>query len=760
MKLQIQPSVDDRADDRADVPPAQLWEGPEPVTHPAAEGRRATRWMWPLGVCLVTALYSMLPPLLGSEFFYVRGDSGSQFLPTWFHLGELTRDGAWPPLMDPGAWAGGNYAAESLFGVYNPLNVLIWLGTTSLPDLLVAAAVTKSALMTLLALGTYLLTREYGAAAWAAASVAVAVPFTGYTVYWDAATWASGLVAFAYVPWVWWAFRKVARDTMSPLWGFLVGALAVTQGNPYGVVAVVVIGVAVVVEASLTSNKRGLVRTLLLGACVAAVLPLVFLPLMETVPLTVRAQLDPLGNSGFMRPSPGDFLQLSSPTYLPSIRTFNDPMSVPAIYLAWFVVPLLPWLRFGALRGQMRLLSGVAVFSAAYLLLTLTPSKLWMFRWPLRLVEYLYLGLAVLLAVLLSHGLCRDRWRERTAWSAGLIGFTTYLVWAEVPEGNAKELLGAGVLVVLTGVLLAVHRWFGTRPFNVFAMLTVGTGVVLSTQTLLIPENESAGSWHFPHDVSSLQEHFDDRDGTFLQFAEVGRIRHRSEAKLERHWSNFLFGSMYHVAGVDAVNNYSGMGYRDFTERLCMNYNAVTNACGFRYVWEPVKPEEAPLVDLMKVDTIAVQRSLTPKPQPGPEWSVERQDRAWLLRRVGPQPWPESRLSAASPDVAVSSATERSHYTERVSYSTTGSGPRTLTFARLAWPGYVAEVDGHRVDVRPDAAGLITVEVPESADMSTLTLTYRPPGQVLGLLLTVAGAAGAAVLSVLRWRRRRSRAVG
>ena len=34
--------------------------------------------------------------------------------------------------------------------------------------------------------------------------VAIALPFTGFTLYWDAGSWPSGLMAFAYAAWVWW----------------------------------------------------------------------------------------------------------------------------------------------------------------------------------------------------------------------------------------------------------------------------------------------------------------------------------------------------------------------------------------------------------------------------------------------------------------------------------------------------------------------------------------------------------------------------
>ena len=115
-------------------------------------------------------------------------------------------------------------------------------------DLMTMMFLIKLVFLAVLALGTYFLCVEYGARRWAAAALAVALPFGGFTLFWDAGSWASGLIAFAYTPWVWFVLRKVLRGTANPFWGFVLGALAVTQGNPYGVLALVVVGLALVVE--------------------------------------------------------------------------------------------------------------------------------------------------------------------------------------------------------------------------------------------------------------------------------------------------------------------------------------------------------------------------------------------------------------------------------------------------------------------------------------------------------------------------------
>ena len=40
----------------------------------------------------------------------------------------------------------------------------------------------------------------------------------------------------------------------------------------------------------------------------------------------------------------------------------------------------------------------IVSLTAVFLALALGPSKLWLFRWPLRVIEYFYLGVLVVLA--------------------------------------------------------------------------------------------------------------------------------------------------------------------------------------------------------------------------------------------------------------------------------------------------------------------------------------------------------------------------
>ncbi|MGA8249070.1 MAG: hypothetical protein WB797_19340, partial [Nocardioides sp.] len=684
---------------------------------------------WPIVVVVATALFGTIPVVV-TKWFYQRGDTAVQFAPTWYHLGRLTRDGVYPAWLDPHSWAGGNYAAEALFGIYDPLNIPIWLFMSAGSDLMTSMFVVKLCFLVLLALGTYLLTREYDAAPWAAAAVAVALPFSGFTLFWDAGSWASGLIAFSYTPWVWLVLRRVRRGASNPFWGFVLGALAVTQGNPYGVLALVVVGLALVLEGLLDGDRTGVLELTGAGACAALVLPLVYLPLLGTSSLTVRSLGALVANTGKMQPAPGDLLQLSMPTSVPHIIAIVGPMAVPATFLAWFVLPLLPWLRWSELRAR-TLVAPLGV-GAVYLALVLAPSKLWQFRWPLRVSEYLYLAIVVLFARALTAGLATTHTSRRLIASAVAIGVPAYLAWAKTPAALHHLVWGALLVAVLTALALLAWRTGPARTLALGCVLIVGTGLGVALQLKTFGENKSSRVWHAPSNVAALQSHFAGRKGLVMQFSDFTELQRTSVRRLEKQWQYYLPGSLYDVAGVDAVNHYTGMGMVRFERSLCMKYDGFTRPCGYPSLWRSPEGDLPPLADLMKVDTVVVDPGMAGRVKVPAGWrEVSSPPEVLVYQRTRPEPWPDSHLSFVPSGATVTAAASDDVRHEHVDLSATGSGG-TAVFGMLGWPGWTATLAGHPVPVGRDSAGLLTVQLPANAS-GRLELSFEPPGLKVGV---------------------------
>lgn len=672
---------------------------------------------------MAVALLAQLP-FLRNRLFYAWDDSAAQFLPTWHYLGERLAAGDWPHPLSVDNWMGGNFAAEALFGQWNPVNLVNYLLVSRFDDLALAALLVKTEFLVLLALGVYSLCREYDAGRGPAAAIAVALPFAGFTLYYDSASWVAGLMAFTWIPFTWRAARRAARGVGSPFWAFLFGALAVTTGNPYGLLGVCVVLMALLIESWVTRDRIALVRLVVVGGLIALVVPLVYLPLLGASGVGERAGQG-FASDGLLMPALSDFLNPSMPSHLPMIKTFANPqrLSVPGMYFAWFIVPLLPWLDWGVLRRKWRELLAVLVVLATYLLLAIGPSNMWMFRFPLRHVEVVYLAVGVLFAVLLTAGLRTDRVKARVLATAGVIAFSAYLSFAAGPWEWRRHVVSVALLAV--GTALAVRL---ARRRELSVVLVAGVAVALALQTTWFPKNLDVAEHTFPRSVAELRAQHDHEGTTFP----VGTV---------------VVGNNNLLLGSPTIGSYTGMGYRSFRKATCLTYLGTTCPESFGKLFAPTELAGRPLADLIRVETVVVGRAQVDNPAVPSGWHItERNDQVTVLRRDQPLPWPDGRVSWTDVRVTADSSTDR-HEVVRF----TGSG--TLAFARLNWPGYRAAVDGKPVDVREGPAGLLLVDVRDGGE---LTLTWRPPGYLPGLAAALLGLLGALGLSAyLAVRRRR-----
>lgn len=678
------------------------------------------RWVPPTILCVLVAVVAMVP-FARAHLFYLADDSAAQFAPMWRRIGEQLLSGTFP-LLDLDSWQGGNLAGEALFGLWNPVNLADYVLVTRFDDLALASAVVKTQFLVILALGVYLLCREFGASRWAAFAMGFALPFSGFILFFQAGTWAAGLMTFAWVPWVWWSARKAAARTLHPLWAFVFGALCVTAGNPYGVLAILAIYIGLFAE----FRKA---RVVLIGLSVLAVAPLVFLPLVGAASVGSRSGMV-LYNSGMLQPGIGDLLALSMPSHSPLMKVFDPSdirLHVPATYFAWFAVPVLAWLDWTVLRRRRRELVSAFVISGMYLVFCLAPSNLWMFRWPLRNIEGLFLGITVLLAVLLSAGLRTDHLRRRIAITGGALLAGTYLSVASYPKIAAHHVIGAILLAGLTALLILAARRGNSRWMA--GVLTAGTAVVLVVQTTWSPVNSSV-TQTYPTPTVRLPY-----TGTVAQIADVAR-----EPR-----DRFRFGNGYAAAGVPSLMAYTGIAFMKYEKALCISHRE-TCADGYTRLFTPVQGDLT-IADLTRVETVVVQRALVNAPQPQPGWHIESSDdEAIVLRRDKPITFPQGRVSAWSPNLVVLEDTMDGARSERVRFR--GNG--TLTFARLNWPGYRAEINGRAVPVRDGPAGLLTVDLPGDVNEGELELAWTPPGLPAGIVCAFLGMALACGLGLRR----------
>ncbi len=689
---------------------------------------RLPEWVVVVGVAAAAWVFAAIPRVFNPDFYYA-GDTLESFVPLWHHLGGELRAGRWVA-MDPAGWTGGNYAAEAAYGIWNPVNLANYVLVSWFEDLSRASFLVMAEFLAVFAVAVYLLCREYGIRRALAVGAALVMPFSGFTLFYEAGGWPSGMMAVAWVTLFWWAALRQSRNRMNPFVTFLIGALTVSMGNPYAALGAMIVLAGLGIPMLAERRFRDLVSLAVTGLCAGSAALIVYLPLFLSAEVTTRSGSSGIANDAFMQPGIGDLLGLSTPSFLPVVMTFGGPIEVlPSMYLSWLVLPLLPWLRWQAIGLRLRAVgvrefASLLIIGGLYALLTFGPSNVGMFRWPIRLVEYLYIPVLVAFVGALTFGLDTTKPGRRLGWSAGAIAIGFYVAFSATPENTWRHLLGAVAVALL--VWATVAAWRRYRFLGLGAAMSIGTAAVLALQSSLLiphPDPELAAT---PSNTNQLNAQVHKYRGTVLQLA--GRDLADNE---EIRSGTFLFGN--EIMGTDvisSVNRYSGISFSTLNNALCMDYRGAVCRELYQALWQPVNENiPIPLIDYLGIDTLVIQHDLVPAARtdpPAPGWRVaERDDDRTVLLREEPLPLP-GRVTFASPGVEVL-ASEASAQSETVQVTGTGGD---IVFTRLAWPGYTATVNGAAVEAVAGWHGLLTVTVPPGP--VELHIEYRVPGQRLG----------------------------
>jgi hypothetical protein len=181
-----------------------------------------------------------------------------------------------------------------------------------------------------------------------------------------------------------------------------------------------------------------------------------------------------------------------------------------------------------------------------------------------------------------------------------------------------------------------------------------------------------------------------------------------------------------------------------------MDYKGLVCPGSYDRLWQPYPGTDVPLIDALRVETLVLQNRLLPHVVDGPPaqgWTVALRDETRTVWVRDEPPSLPGRVSWASAGTVVRSA-DAGPRSERVTFRAPEQGGR-LVFARLAWPGHSASVDGQRVQVASGPAGLINIAVPPGEHV--LELGYETPGLRVGTWILVAAIGVVLAQAVLWW---------
>lgn len=715
-------------------------DGPESRTAPGAE----LRWV---AVASASVLAVWLVAWRVEYRRYFLGDTPNAYYGWLFQYGTALRHGRWP-LLSVENMSAGNHVAEGQMGLFNPVSALIALGTTVAPDLVLYMTLVKLAIALVGIVGAYGLARSYDVAPPLAAVAATAVGLCGLTLLAEAPRWLTGQLVAAYLPWAWWLTRRAMRGR-HPLPAVVAGLLVVTVGYVYGTLYLMLVLLGLLAEAAVHRDRRALVRGLVVAVVCGLVAVAVYLPGVETVPVTLRHS--DIGGSGTFRlRGPLGFLLLGQPA---------GAGTIPFAYAGWWL-PLLVLTDLDAVRRGWRSLVSLLVPAALFTAWSLGPYEIGPIRWPGRILDAFTLVLALLAVVLLS------RYRARA--SAGRLALLVVWVlasllvaWHEQPDPSpAVRLLVTGA--VLAGLVVA---WRTLVPGSVGASgavglratalvlvvgaVAVGVFQVVRYQAIVAPQR------NMPAALSAYDDYLPGARGDV--WVVDGRAwTPDGEAMYTADRARYLLtGSLWALTGKQVHNGYSTIGFRPYTVMFCTLVGGEVCPDALTRMLRRDPETGLSRADLLSISTLVVGlNDHTRRLAPPAGWHVAARN-PYAVTWVRDRPVPAAGgVVWTSPGLSVSQVGRGGDLGVRLRVDRVPSAGGDLVLSRLAWPGYHA--DGGRL-VAPLEGMLVRVHVDGSSAGHEVSVVFRPPGWplelaclALALLLTV----GWCALLVLRRRSR------
>ncbi|MGK8465413.1 YfhO family protein [Nocardia cyriacigeorgica] len=716
-------------------------------------GTRSDVFRWGI-ITAAGVVVAYLAVLAANVRHFYTDDTESQYAPLWVMTGRYLREGRFPAMV-PEHWLAGNYTIEEA-GLLNPPQLLIDLIAPSVPDIGLYATVVKLIFAVILGLGVYRVALAYGAGpAWSAVA-GVSFPFTGFLLFFDAASWMTAFTGTAWLVHAWASGVRYARGRSGPIPVFVFLYLAISVQYIFPAVeAGVMIAAVIIGEVVYQRSWAPSLRLALVAGCAALAGLATYLPSLLTADVTWRGA-DEIKNDPFLTVPWSESLNASLPSTLPAFTSwwgFVQPL--PMVYIAWFLIPALAFVDWRRAAGAARELSALGIFTVAALLWTAGPGTMGPLRWPARVLPMVALGLLLLVCVLLGRYGTTAGWRRRGIGAGLLIGVLLLRSLAAAPSEAVWHIVSALGVAALGAAVVWLGRTRGTALACALSIVAVAPIAYLQVRAA----QPTPMSWNLPADRSEAKAAFPDFGGTTLQLGERGLIQ-PGQNTLDEAYGSLVFGNYAKDLELTYVGGYTPNGHFYFGELLCMRWDTSVCPDAYRRAFATEPDTGRTIVDLMKIDRVVLQRALFPdaRAQPAPtgwRWVdyPGHEDYIWVLEREdGPVSAADGRI--AHTDGVTATSLGETDLTSRVRVDSAEGGK--VVFARLGWPGYRASIDGRDVPISVVAKTFVAVEIPPGTQGAELVLSWRPPGWKIGGAAIVAGLLGLAALewAYLRGRRR------
>ncbi|MFT4185955.1 MAG: hypothetical protein QM613_01825 [Micrococcaceae bacterium] len=684
-----------------------------------------------LATAILTCGVVLMAWFYNDKFFFL-DDTENGAYGIWYKIGQSTLNHEWLKFSSS-AWMAGNYTAEGQWGIWSPMFMLIGVLAVKIDDAYIFTALLKGFFMCLGATGIFMVAKSYKANNFWAMLVGVAGPIAGFTLFRDVTSWVTNLMIWAILPWIWWATRRFMYKTQNPFLPFLFGYMLVTIGYVQGTIILIVMYIALLIEALLAKQYKAISLMLLNGLVLGLVALVVYLPGILTADVSNRDSH--IGNNGLLVSSIGSLFVAATPTQMPQVRTWGyqyNPM--PYTYIAWFV-PLFAFVDYGKVKTYLKEISAVITFTVISILLTIAPSDLGPLRFPIRFEPFVVFGVLVLFAIFISRSMAFLT-TPRLALALGLVILGFYISWSQTPSEFAFH-IGLN-LVVLLGVALSylvLHK-SDTAPEN-FRIIPIATVMLLTTAAVLGSQLSFFNN-KFLSGYTNLNapRHFADYQKILPEAKNDIMVVGNPKWLSPNPYPETAASNNWYITGKKTHNLYSVVEYKNYNKDLCMGAHGETCYTLKDKLFEQDEATNMDLVDELQVDTIQILRppnqfatdqDFIDDNQPPAGWSVVRANGKSVVwtrdNPVGPSggiAWQSSGVNAQ-----VVSSTEDSVSFKVNSIPSQGGD---IGFSRLMWPGMQIQ-GGDDVGTfnEPTHGYLMTAHINPDQVGKTVTIKFTPP---------------------------------
>jgi hypothetical protein len=675
--------------------------------------------------CFGLGIVVGLVPWVFRNRFYFHDDMQHQHMPIFVHIGRMLRAGE-PPFLTLASFTSGNLLGEYQFALLNPVSLVLYALLPSFNDLETAALFLACFYYGVLAAGAYVLARTYAVDKAAAAVAALVIASNNLICYWFAASWFPIFVSIAWFVWAWAFLARAGRSRLDWLLAVVFSYLTITSGWPQTTIVLGLVGLVIAVQHWRTDGLR---RGALVIAAVAAAGLLSATTLLGLAAVgEVAARYRGVSNNNVLVPNLRDLLALSSPFHRGFMSWGGYKLTgAPIFHLAWFIVPLLPLLRWRLVEWRPDLLA-LAAMAGLSLLLTQGPEELYMVRWPFRWIPYLHIAVAVLFLAIVSREGFAPASPRRVGAALLLVLLSAVASLQADPAAWPHHLAAIGIGVVAVAVFIAIPERRRTMRIGWLGAVSL---LFFAATHALFPMNTDIPDYGLPAEVepglraNSAPTAYSLYVGGIGNAADPGRL------------DEFRTGMMPRVRETATINGYTPIGHRFGSELLCMNmFGEACFELGPR-LFERDPRTGARYVDLLRIDRLIAHRGPhldRLRPFLGPAWRLEfNGPRTQRFVRTLPNAGLPGTASWASPGVVLTGTGPVRASSEVLRIAPAARQSPTIVFARLWWPGYEAKFNGESVPVRAHGGVFVAVDLPAISEAGTLTLSFRPPYFWLGL---------------------------